>query len=296
MSRGRWEWAAATWAGAEFSGLKKRPDPGIGWSAPRGRARLCLPASAQCLAQRTKRSRDGLRPAAGLTLFPPVRRAIAGWRVRVRSLSVWLGPGPGMRLGFLPTGAPALGLEDPLSQHLLPCRPHGDFSLHSFGLAPAAPLQVHAPLSPNQTVEISLPLNTVGSVMKMEPLNNLQVCSGRTKPLIFTRAPTPGRSLVGRSGACAMCVESCSWPHMCPGGLSRGDKGHGSQGRPVRESDQVWGTGVGPSWASEVGPSIRTDSGPRSQVAVKNNIDVFYFSTLYPLHILFVEDGKMGES
>uniref|UniRef100_A0A8C9DN92 Adaptor related protein complex 1 subunit beta 1 n=1 Tax=Prolemur simus TaxID=1328070 RepID=A0A8C9DN92_PROSS len=29
------------------------------------------------------------------------------------------------------------------------------------------------------------------------------------------------------------------------------------------------------------------------QVAVKNNIDVFYFSTLYPLHILFVEDGKM---
>lgn len=29
---------------------------------------------------------------------------------------------------------------------------------------------------------------------------------------------------------------------------------------------------------------------------MKNNIDVFYFSTLYPLHILFVEDGKMGES
>lgn len=28
---------------------------------------------------------------------------------------------------------------------------------------------------------------------------------------------------------------------------------------------------------------------------MKNNIDVFYFSTLYPLHVLFVEDGKMGE-
>ncbi|XP_036056210.1 AP-1 complex subunit beta-1-like [Onychomys torridus] len=76
------------------------------------------------------------------------------------------------------------------------------FNRNSFGLAPAAPLQVHAPLSPNQTVELSLPLSTVGSVMKMEPLNNLQV-------------------------------------------------------------------------------------------AVKNNIDVFYFSTLYPLHVLFVEDGKM---
>lgn len=32
------------------------------------------------------------------------------------------------------------------------------------------------------------------------------------------------------------------------------------------------------------------------QVAVKNNIDVFYFSTLIPLDIFFVEDGKMGTS
>jgi len=32
-----------------------------------------------------------------------------------------------------------------------------------------------------------------------------------------------------------------------------------------------------------------------SQVAVKNNIDVFYFSCQYPISMLFVEDGKMGE-
>lgn len=30
-------------------------------------------------------------------------------------------------------------------------------------------------------------------------------------------------------------------------------------------------------------------------MAVKNNIDVFYFSCLIPLNVLFVEDGKMGE-
>ncbi|KAG8455656.1 hypothetical protein GDO86_001735 [Hymenochirus boettgeri] len=76
------------------------------------------------------------------------------------------------------------------------------FNRNSFGLAPAAPLQILTPLAPNQSTEVSLPLNTIGSVMKMEPLNNLQV-------------------------------------------------------------------------------------------AVKNNVDVFYFSVLYPLHILFVEDGKM---
>lgn len=29
------------------------------------------------------------------------------------------------------------------------------------------------------------------------------------------------------------------------------------------------------------------------QVAIKNNIDVFYFSCTLPMHILFVEDGEM---
>ena len=28
---------------------------------------------------------------------------------------------------------------------------------------------------------------------------------------------------------------------------------------------------------------------------MKNNIDVFYFSCLIPLNVLFVEDGKMGK-
>ncbi|CAM4543450.1 unnamed protein product [Leuciscus chuanchicus] len=76
------------------------------------------------------------------------------------------------------------------------------FNRNSFGLAPAGPLQVLTPLSPNQTIDVSLPLSTTGPVMKMEPLNNLQV-------------------------------------------------------------------------------------------AVKNNIDVFYFSCQFPLSLLFVEDGKM---
>uniref|UniRef100_A0A8C7G9W1 AP complex subunit beta n=1 Tax=Oncorhynchus kisutch TaxID=8019 RepID=A0A8C7G9W1_ONCKI len=48
------------------------------------------------------------------------------------------------------------------------------FNRNSFGLAPAGPLQVLTPLGPNQTIEVSLPLSTVGPVMKMDPLNNLQ--------------------------------------------------------------------------------------------------------------------------
>uniref|UniRef100_A0AAY4CA96 AP complex subunit beta n=1 Tax=Denticeps clupeoides TaxID=299321 RepID=A0AAY4CA96_9TELE len=76
------------------------------------------------------------------------------------------------------------------------------FNKNSFGMIPTTPLAVHTPLMPNQSIDISLPLNTIGPVMKMDPLNNLQV-------------------------------------------------------------------------------------------AVKNNIDVFYFSCLIPLSIFFVEDGKM---
>ncbi|XP_039517681.1 AP-2 complex subunit beta [Pimephales promelas] len=76
------------------------------------------------------------------------------------------------------------------------------FLVFSFGVIPTTPLPIHTPLMPSQSIDISLPLNTIGPVMKMDPLNNLQV-------------------------------------------------------------------------------------------AVKNNIDVFYFSTLIPLNVFFVEDGKM---
>uniref|UniRef100_A0A8C7ZM43 AP complex subunit beta n=1 Tax=Oryzias sinensis TaxID=183150 RepID=A0A8C7ZM43_9TELE len=76
------------------------------------------------------------------------------------------------------------------------------FNKNSFGVIPTSPLPIHTPLMPNQSIDISLPLNTIGPVMKMDPLNNLQV-------------------------------------------------------------------------------------------AVKNSIDVFYFSVLIPLNIFFVEDGKM---
>uniref|UniRef100_A0A671NYA9 AP complex subunit beta n=1 Tax=Sinocyclocheilus anshuiensis TaxID=1608454 RepID=A0A671NYA9_9TELE len=76
------------------------------------------------------------------------------------------------------------------------------FNKNSFGVIPTTPLAMHTPLMPSQSIDISLPLNTIGPVMKMDPLNNLQV-------------------------------------------------------------------------------------------AVKNSIDVFYFSTLIPLSVFFVEDGKM---
>lgn len=87
-------------------------------------------------------------------------------------------------------------------------QPMGGFAIqlnkNSFGLAPAVPLQVPAPLNPGQSIEASMVLSTVGAVQRMDPLNNLQV-------------------------------------------------------------------------------------------AIKNNIDVFYFACIVPMNVYFVEDGQLDK-
>jgi AP-1 complex subunit beta-1 len=46
---------------------------------------------------------------------------------------------------------------------------------NSFGLIPAAALQVAPVLNPNQTIPTNLVLNTNGPTLKTQPLTNLQV-------------------------------------------------------------------------------------------------------------------------
>ena len=43
------------------------------------------------------------------------------------------------------------------------------------------------------------------------------------------------------------------------------------------------------------GPVQKMEPLNNLQVAIKNNIDVFYFSCLVPAHVFFVEGGKMGK-
>lgn len=67
-----------------------------------------------------------------------------------------------------------------LDIHFIPnfhiCRSEcNSLSPFSFGVIPTSPLPIHTPLMPNQSIEASLPINTIGPVMKMDPLNNLQV-------------------------------------------------------------------------------------------------------------------------
>ncbi|CAG0916030.1 unnamed protein product [Notodromas monacha] len=100
------------------------------------------------------------------------------------------------------------------------------FNKNSFGLLPAAPLVMNAPLLPNSVQEVSLPLSAgAGPVMKMDPINNLQDFS-----LKLTSA----------------------FRIKCFDALLR-----------------------------------------FSQVALKNNVDVFYFAALVPMHVYLTEDGQM---
>ncbi|KAI4567334.1 hypothetical protein MJG53_008913 [Ovis ammon polii x Ovis aries] len=46
------------------------------------------------------------------------------------------------------------------------------FNENSFGVIPSTPLAIHTPLTPNQSIDVSLPLNTLGPVTKREPLKN----------------------------------------------------------------------------------------------------------------------------
>jgi hypothetical protein len=43
------------------------------------------------------------------------------------------------------------------------------------------------------------------------------------------------------------------------------------------------------------GPVQRMEPLTNLQVAIKNNVDVFYFSCIVPMHVLFVEDGEMDK-
>lgn len=52
----------------------------------------------------------------------------------------------------------------------------------SFGMIPTSPLPIHTPLMPSQSIDASLPINTIGPVMKMDPLNNLQVTEASRTP------------------------------------------------------------------------------------------------------------------
>ncbi|XP_054715206.1 AP-1 complex subunit beta-1-like [Uloborus diversus] len=84
------------------------------------------------------------------------------------------------------------------------------FNKNSFGLAPAQQLQVQ-PLSPNTSADVSLPLNTLGAVQKMDPLTNLQVAIKNNVSVLYFSTVVPIHVLCTEDGMMDKRVFLATW-------------------------------------------------------------------------------------
>ncbi|KAB0392895.1 hypothetical protein E2I00_006320 [Balaenoptera physalus] len=113
-------------------------------------------------------------------------------------LSMGIGMAPGWYVAPKAVWLPAVktkGLEMSARAHLYGNELHEqssaahDFAVqlnkNSFSVIPSTPLAIHTPLMPNQSIDVSLPLHTLGPVMKTEPLNKLQVAVKNSSDVFY---------------------------------------------------------------------------------------------------------------
>ena len=59
------------------------------------------------------------------------------------------------------------------------------FNKNRFGVIPSTPLAIPTPLMPNQSIDVSLHLHTLDPVMKIQPLNHLQVAVKNNRDIFY---------------------------------------------------------------------------------------------------------------
>lgn len=84
---------------------------------------------------------------------------------------------------------------------------------NSFGLTPAGPLQVPV-LQPSQSVEVTLAMNTTGTVQRMEPLNNLQVAIKNSVDIFYFACLIHGQALFTDDGQLDKRVFLSTWKEI----------------------------------------------------------------------------------
>lgn len=82
---------------------------------------------------------------------------------------------------------------------------------NSFGVAPAGPLNLPGPLAPNQSIEVSLPLNTNGPVQRMDPLSNLQVALKNSVDISYFACNMPMHIFFTEDGAMDKRIFLSTW-------------------------------------------------------------------------------------
>jgi AP-1 complex subunit beta-1 len=84
---------------------------------------------------------------------------------------------------------------------------------NSFGLVPGAPLQV-PPLPPGQTGEASLKMNNTGPVLRMEPINNLQIAIKNNVDVFYFACLVHGQVLFTEDGQLDKRVFLSTWKEI----------------------------------------------------------------------------------
>lgn len=113
------------------------------------------------------------------------------------------------------------------------------FNKNSFGLTPAQALNVQM-VGPNQSTEVSLPLNTMGAVQKMEPLNNLQVAVKNNIDVFYFATTIPLYVFFTEDGAMERKVFLDTWKDIPPAN-ERQYQVEGIGGLPGMSSDTATG-------------------------------------------------------
>ncbi|KAK4318904.1 hypothetical protein Pmani_010117 [Petrolisthes manimaculis] len=82
---------------------------------------------------------------------------------------------------------------------------------NSFGICPASPMHVPAPVAPNQSVDVSLTLATTGPVQRMDPLPNLQVAIKNSVDVFYFATVMPMHIFFTEDGAMEKRVFLATW-------------------------------------------------------------------------------------
>lgn len=85
------------------------------------------------------------------------------------------------------------------------------FNKNSFGLTPASPLNITTPLLPNQSIDATIVLNTLGPVLKMDPLTNLQVAVKNNVDVFYFSCIVPIHVYCTEDGAMDKRIFLATW-------------------------------------------------------------------------------------
>lgn len=85
---------------------------------------------------------------------------------------------------------------------------------NSFGLAPATPLNITLPIQPNASQDASIALNTLGPVLKMNPLTTLQVAIKNNVDILYFSCIVPLHVYCTEDGAMDKRVFLTTWKEI----------------------------------------------------------------------------------